>query len=63
MCDRSVDARASRFEPAFRLNLEQQRKRAKELHRAFLAGDADAGRRFPRLHRIRLATPTSGAAD
>jgi Domain of unknown function (DUF1835) len=45
MPDKTVD-----FEPAFRLNLEQQRKRAKELHRAFLAGDDAAVRRFGAHH-------------
>jgi hypothetical protein len=34
----------------FRLNLEQQRKRAKELQHALRAGDADALRRFRRHH-------------
>jgi hypothetical protein len=34
----------------FRLNLEQQRKRAKELHHALRAGDADALLRFRRHH-------------
>ncbi|HEX3995308.1 MAG TPA: hypothetical protein VHX39_29390, partial [Acetobacteraceae bacterium] len=38
------------FEPAFRLDLEQQSKRAKELRRAFLAGDAAAVQRFRRHH-------------
>ncbi len=41
---------ASGFQPAFRLDLEQQRKRAKDLRRAFLAGDADAVRRFRQHH-------------
>jgi hypothetical protein len=41
---------ASGFEPAFRLDLEQQRKRAKELLRAFLDGDDAAMRRFRRHH-------------
>ena len=36
--------------PAFRLNLEQQRKRAKDLQRALRGGDADALRRFRQLH-------------
>jgi Domain of unknown function (DUF1835) len=47
MSDRSEPP--SRFEPAFRLDLEQQLGRAKELHRAFLAGDEAATGRF-RLH-------------
>ncbi len=34
----------------FRLNLEQQRKRAKELHRALLAGGGEALARFRRHH-------------
>jgi hypothetical protein len=38
------------FEPAFRLDLEQQRKRAKELRRAFVAGDEAAVHRFRRHH-------------
>jgi hypothetical protein len=41
---------ASGFEPAFRLDLEQQHKRAKELLRACLAGDDAAVRRFRRHH-------------
>jgi len=41
---------ASGFEPAFRLDLDQQRKRAKELLRAFLAGDDAAARRCRRHH-------------
>jgi len=41
---------ASGFEPAFRLDLEQQRKRAKELQRALLAGDDTALRRFRQHH-------------
>jgi hypothetical protein len=41
---------ASDFEPAFRLDLEQQRKRAKELRLAFLAGDTTAQRRFRQHH-------------
>jgi hypothetical protein len=40
----------SGFEPAFRLDLEQQRKRAKELQRAFTAGDDAAAQRFRRHH-------------
>ena len=40
----------SGFEPAFRLDLEQQRKRAKELLRAFHADDDSAARRFRRHH-------------
>jgi hypothetical protein len=50
MSDRSVEALASRFEPAFRLDLEQQRKRAKELRRDFLAGDEAARHRFRQHH-------------
>lgn len=38
------------FESAFRLDLEQQRKRAKELRDAFLAGDQAAQRRFRQHH-------------
>ena len=41
---------ASRFETAFRLDLEQQRKRAKELLRAFRDGDQAAHRRFRQHH-------------
>jgi hypothetical protein len=41
---------ADRLASAFRLNLEQQRKRAKDLHHALLAGDADALLRFRRHH-------------
>jgi Domain of unknown function (DUF1835) len=41
---------ASGFDPAFRLDLEQQRKRAKELLQAFLAGDDAAAQRFRRHH-------------
>jgi hypothetical protein len=41
---------ASDFEPAFRLDLEQQRKRAKDLRRAFLAGDGNAEHRFRQHH-------------
>lgn len=47
MTDRSDDVRA-RINP-FRLDLEQQRKRAKELRQAFVAGDESARGRF-RLH-------------
>ena len=52
MSDQSdqVRARAVGFEPAFRLDLEQQRKRAKELRQAFLAGDPSAHRRFRQCH-------------
>jgi hypothetical protein len=45
MSDRPKTA-SSRFEVAFRLDLEQQRKRAKDLLRAFHAGDEAARRRF-----------------
>jgi hypothetical protein len=38
------------FDPAFRLDLEQQRRRAKELQRAFAAGDDTAVHRFRRHH-------------
>jgi hypothetical protein len=41
----------------FRLNLEQQRKRAKELLKGLRAGEADAGRRF------RLFHPKAAALD
>jgi hypothetical protein len=44
--------KASDFEPAFRLDLEQQRKRAKELLRAFLAGDDAAVRLFRSHHPV-----------
>jgi hypothetical protein len=51
MSDRGQPAReASDFEPAFRLDLEQQRKRAKELRQAFLAGDEAAVSRFRHHH-------------
>ena len=54
MTDRAAPERPRNvpFETAFRLDLEQQRKRAKELHRAFLAGDDAA------LHRFRARHPT-----
>jgi hypothetical protein len=45
MSDRPKTA-PSRFEAAFRLDLEQQRKRAKDLLRAFRAGDEAARHRF-----------------
>jgi hypothetical protein len=38
------------FDPPFRLDLEQQRKRAKELLRTFRAGDEAASQRFRRHH-------------
>lgn len=38
------------FDTAFRLDLEQQRKRAKELLRAFRTGDAASEKRFRRHH-------------
>ena len=38
------------FDTPFRLDLEQQRKRAKELHRAFLGGEEAALRRFRQHH-------------
>lgn len=41
-----IVAAASRFDTPFRLDLEQQRKRAKELRQLFQAGDQDAHRRF-----------------
>ena len=43
----------------FRLNLEQQRKRAKELLKALRAGEAGALRRF-QLHHPRLSNVTGG---
>jgi hypothetical protein len=43
-------AAASGFHPGFRLDLEQQRKRAKELRQAFLAGDEAAVHRFRQHH-------------
>lgn len=55
MTDGTEPAAAARtvgFEPAFRLDLEQQRKRAKQLLQAFLAGDQRA------RDRIRLRHPT-----
>jgi hypothetical protein len=45
MSDRPKTA-SSRFEAAFRLDLEQQRKRAKDLLQAFRAGDEAARHRF-----------------
>ena len=54
MSDNTVQAPARPvdvpFDAAFRLDLEQQRKRAKELHHAFLAGSQDALRRFRQHH-------------
>ncbi len=51
MSDRGQPAReASDFEPAFRLDLEQQRKRAMVLRQAFLAGDDAAVSRFRHHH-------------
>lgn len=55
MTDRSprsqdVLAQAGPDATPFRLNLEQQRKRAKELHRALRAGDAAAWARFRACH-------------
>lgn len=43
-------SRAARAESPFRLDLEQQRKRAKELARALRAGDPEALRRYRRHH-------------
>ena len=51
MTDKAPQAPAAQprgFEPAFRLDLEQQRKRAKELLSAFIAGDRSARDRFHR---------------
>jgi hypothetical protein len=53
--DRSGPTRASGVQPSrsgspFRLNLEQQRKRAKELLHGLRMGEADAQRRFRRYH-------------
>jgi hypothetical protein len=50
---RPAPVRASDFLPAFRLDLEQQRKRAKDLYRAWLGGDEAARARF-RLHHPRF---------
>lgn len=53
MTDHPVSApapRASRAAMPFRLNLDQQRKRAKELLDGLRAGDAEALRRFRRHH-------------
>jgi hypothetical protein len=50
-------AKHSRDISPFRLNLEQQRKRAKELLSALRTGEADAARRFHLLH------PRAGSLD
>lgn len=47
---RMPDADAGRPASPFRLNLEQQRKRAKDLLKGLSAGDADALRRFRARH-------------
>lgn len=47
---RMPDADAGRPASPFRLNLEQQRKRAKELLKGLRAGDAEALRRFSARH-------------
>lgn len=47
---RMPDADAGRHASPFRLNLEQQRKRAKDLLKGLRAGDADALRRFGAHH-------------
>jgi len=47
---RAPAVHSSRSRSPFRLNLEQQRKRAKELLQALRTGEADAQRRFRRYH-------------
>lgn len=58
---RMPDADAGRPASPFRLNLEQQRKRAKDLLKGLRAVDADALRRFRAQHP--KATPQGGMPD
>jgi hypothetical protein len=46
----ATNAGARRFASPFRLNLEQQRKRAKELLKGLRSGETDALRRFQAYH-------------
>jgi hypothetical protein len=56
---RATAAAANKQFPAFRLNLEQQRKRAKELQRALRTGEPAALRRFQAHHPHASSHPTS----
>ena len=53
--------RTGRAPSAFRLNLEQQKNRAKDLLRAAKAGDADALSRLAAVHRDSIAHPSPDA--